>query len=377
MPFDFDQIINRRDSASTKWQKFSEDVLPFWVADMDFAAPDFILDSLRERLAHPILGYTDRPATLMDAFLGWLQRHFDWQVPPSQVVFVPGVVPALNLATQTLQPGDHIIIPTPVYHPFLELADNARVSQTLVPMHAADNWQIDIAAMQAAVQPNTRMVLICNPQNPTGRCYSHAELAQLADFIERNKLVLVSDEIHANFVLDPDATHIPIARAFPDLASRTISLYAATKIYNIPGLSCAAAVIPDTVLRERFLTARKGLVPGIGPLGFVASEIAFNDRSTWITELQAYLRTNLNLVADCVGQRLSPLQATYLAWINVADLQLADTERYFADAGIGISPGAQFGQPDHIRFNFGCPRQTLETGLQRLSAALEDAAKIG
>ncbi len=381
MNFDFDKVIDRRTSSSTKWQKFPADVLPFWVADMDFAAPDFVLQALHQRLDHPILGYTDRPAALTNALQGWLDHHFQWQVPEEWVVWIPGVVPGLNLACQTLDAGRHIIIPTPVYHPFLDLAAHAGLRESRVPLQSepsptaegSERWCMDIDAMQAAVRPDTRMILICNPQNPTGRCYRYSELQALAELIEQHNLLLVSDEIHANFVLAGDCRHIPIAQAFPAIARRTISLFAATKIYNIPGVSCAAAIIPDAGLREQFLQARRGLVPGIGPLGFTASEVAFNDRSSWIPELQAYLRNNLQLLRDCAGARLSPLQATYLAWINVADLELQDAESYFAGHGLGISPGAQFGRPDYIRFNFGCPRATLEAGLERLSAALQKA----
>jgi cystathionine beta-lyase len=341
---------------------------------MDFAAPDFILDAIRERLDHPILGYTAQPPSLVQAFQGWLQHHYDWNVPEEWIVWVPGVVPMLNLAARSVSPDGSLLIPTPVYHPFLYLAKNAGIEDIRVPMTEANNWQMDFEAMSAAIRPDTRMLMICNPQNPTGRSYSTDELAQLADFIERHDLYLVSDEIHCNIMIDADCRHQPIAAAHPDIAARTINLYAATKVYNIPGISCAAAVIPDATLRRRFMHERAGLIPGIGPLGFVASEAAFNDRSDWIEQLLTYLRGNLADIQSAVGSRLSPLQATYLAWINVADLELSDTESYFAEHGIGISPGAQFGAPEYIRFNFGCPRAILQEGLARLTAAIEAAS---
>ncbi len=370
MAYSFDTVIDRTQSSSTKWSRFDADVLPFWVADMDFAAPEFILDALRDRLEHPILGYTQRPDSLNRAFCDWLSRQFDWNIEDDWIVWVPGVVPALNLATQTLKADRHVIIPTPVYHPFLDLARNADIRETRVPLIADNNWRMDLDAMQASLTPETRMVLICNPQNPTARCYSREELAELAEFIVKNDLLLVSDEIHCNIVLDPDAEHIPIAALDPRIAERTITLYAATKIYNIPGVSCAAAVIPDEALRTAFMEARRGLVHGIGPLGFEASEAAFNDTSTWIPELIEYLRENLTLVRNAIGNRMGVHEGTYLAWINVADLRLDDTEAYFAEHGLGISPGAQFGAPDYIRFNFACPRTTLIEGLERLQQAI-------
>ena len=343
---------------------------------MDFATPSFILEALRQRLDHPILGYTDQPESLTNAFQKWLVHHFDWSIPDEWVVWLPGVVPGLNLATQCLNPGDEILIPTPVYHPFFDLAENAGVTEKRVPAHASSNgkWHIDWDEMQNAVNPNSKMVLISNPQNPTGRCYSHAELGQLAQFVERNGLILVSDEIHANIILDPSSQHTPVARDFAHISNQTISLFAATKTYNIPGLSCAAAVIPDAHLRHKFLGARKGLVPSIGPMGFVASEAAFRDRSDWLAKLIATLRQNYQTIRDRLGTRVAPLEATYLAWIDVGDIiqakQIDDVEAYFVSHGIGISAGAQFGQANFIRLNFGCPRETLLAGLDRLEKAI-------
>ncbi|XOV82968.1 MAG: MalY/PatB family protein [bacterium] len=372
MHYSFDQVIDRRNTHSTKWEKFAEGVLPFWVADMDFAAPEWILDALQQRLEHPILGYTTEPHSLTEAFQGWLQHHYNWTIPAQWVCWVPGVVPALNLSARTLPGGSDIMIPTPVYHPFLDVASNAGLGEIQVPMQVSNGkWTMDFDAMKDALTPRTRMLMICNPQNPTGRCYATSELNALASFIEKHDLLLVSDEIHCNILLEPDCRHQPLGQLHPALAARTIHLYAATKIYNIPGISCAAAVIPDDRLRRRFMQARAGLLPGIGPLGFLSSEVAFNDRTNWVPELLNYLRGNLAAVEDCVGDRLTPLEATYLAWINVADLGLKNTEAYFAEHGVGISPGAQFGNPDYIRFNFACPRATLNQGLERLSRAVD------
>ena len=366
----FDQLISRANTHSTKWTKFPPDVLPFWVADMDFAAPDFILNALRQRLDHPILGYTKTPASLTESFQGWLRHHYQWDVPAQWIIWTPGVVPQLNQAAQMLPPGSQLMIPTPVYHPFLALAEHAGLTDIRVPMLEQPQWGMDFEAMERAVTPATRSLMICNPQNPTGRCYDAAELSMLADFVERHDLLLVSDEIHCPIILDEHSRHRPVAAACPQIAQRSISLYAATKVYNIPGLSCAAAVIPDPEIRRRFLDTRAGLQAGIGPLGFVASEAAFDDRSDWIPQLLDYLRGNLRLIEDALGDRVAPLQATYLAWIDVRDKQLDNTERHFAAHGVGISPGAQFGEPGFIRLNFGCPRSLLEQGLQRLCDAL-------
>ncbi len=377
MSFDFDVLVDRRGSGSTKWQKFPPEVLPMWVADMDFAAPGFVLEAISERLRHPILGYSDRPASLDEAFQAWLQGCFGWQVPEEWLVWIPGVVPGLNLACRT-QSGARsgLMIPTPVYHPFLDLAANAGLSEQRVPMEPVDGkWEMDIERMQAHCVADTSMVLICNPHNPTGRAYTPDELEALAEFVERNDLLLVVDEIHCNILLKQGVQHHPIAHICPDIAERTVTLYSVTKIYNIPGVSCAVAVVPDPVLRERFKDVRSGLLPGIGPLGFTAAEAAFRDETTWVSDLVTYLRGNYAELVKSMGDRLSVLEATYLAWVDVRDLELTDAEAHFVAHGIGISPGSQFDGDGHIRLNFGCPRQTLLEGLERLSSGIDAALK--
>ncbi len=371
--FDFDRVLERAGTHSTKWEKFGQDVLPMWVADMDFPAPQFVIDAIKERLEHPILGYTDKSPELVQAFMGWLRRHFNWQVEEDWLVWMPGVVPGLNMAAQTLTEGQ-LLLPTPVYHPFLDVGQNSGLAEVRVPMAVdAGRWSMDLEQMQHAVDRagDVRMLLICNPQNPTGRCYTLEELEALAEFVLANDLLLVSDEIHCNILLDDQARHIPLATLSPELSARTVTLYSATKVYNIPGVSCAVAVVENPELRKRFLEARKGLVPGIGPLGFVASEVAFNDTSQWIPELNAYLRQNFAAVRQAVGDRLAIQDATYLAWLNVADLELDNAESYFAEHGLGINPGEMFGEPSHVRLNFGCPLATLEEGLRRFNAAVE------
>lgn len=368
---DFDQIIDRRNSHSTKWEKYAgRDILPFWIADMDFAVPDFILTALRARLDHPIIGYTKPPASITEAFQGWLQHHYKWSIPEEWVVWLPGVVPGMNMAARCLEAQQKIMIPTPVYYPFLEIANNAQRQDIRVPLTLDQGlWRMDLESMQTQVD-GVKMAMIANPQNPTGRAYTLAELQALADFIERNDLILVSDEIHCNIVLAEDSQHLPVAQWIPDIAHRTISLFAATKTYNIPGLGCAAAVIPDDNLRERFQAQEAGLVSGIGPLNLVASEAAFNDRSDWLNLLLQHLRANTARLQAVAGTRMTHVEATYLAWINIADLGLNNIEAHFESHGLGISDGTQFGHPDYIRFNFACPDALLTQGLQRLDQAL-------
>ena len=366
------QLIQRQGTQSTKWEKYGgRGILPFWIADMDFASPDFVLQALQQRMEHPILGYSQQPDSLTKAFQDWLIHHFGWQVPEEWVVWLPGVVPGLNMAAQTLRNDQSIMIPTPVYYPFLEIGQNANVEQILTPLKLVNGrWEMDIDHMRQQLAKSTKMVFIANPQNPTGRAYSVVELCALAEFIETNDLLLVSDDIHCNLIIDPMAKHQPLAHVLPEIAKRTITLFAATKTYNIPGLSCAAAVIPDAQLRARFQATEKGLVSGVGPLNHIASEACFNDRSDWVPNLLTQLRTNYERLITVAGPRMSLLEATYLAWIDVRDLGLNDIDAHFENHGLGISNGKQFGLEGHIRFNFACPEAMLDEGLARLRESL-------
>lgn len=371
---DFDRTINRQGTFSAKWDKYlGRDVLPFWVADMDFNAPAFLLNAIRTRLQHGVLGYTRIPDTLVEAFIGWLQRNYQWRVQADWLVWIPGVVTGLNLAAMAAAaPGGGILIPTPVYYPFLAVPANAGQRRLDAPLRRdGRRWVMDFDAMAAKADADTRLVMICNPQNPTGRIYNEAELLALADFAERFDLAICSDEIHCSLLLDSQARHIPIASLAPEIAQRSISLYAATKAYNIPGLSCAVAVIPDPQLRRRFKDARRGLTPLIGPLAYAASEAAFNDQSGWLDSLLTYLRGNHQRLLDALGGRMTPVEGTYLAWLDVRELGLEDAAAHFERHGLGLSNGADFAGPGFVRFNFGCPRALLEQGLARFQNALQ------
>jgi cysteine-S-conjugate beta-lyase len=372
----FDRIIDRRGTSSSKWEKYAgQDVLPFWVADMDFAMPDFVREAVQRRLDHDVIGYTRTPAPLVEAFQRWLADHYGWSVPESWLVWLPGVVTGFNLAARaTAVSGGSVIIPTPVYYPFLDVPRHCDQEGIHVPLvRDGQRWVMDFDALEAAVRPDSRILLLANPQNPTGRAYSRTELEALAAFCLRHDLVLCSDEIHCQLLLAEDARHVPVASLSPEIAARTISLYAATKTYNIPGLSCGVAVIPDADLRLRFKRAQAGLVPSVGPLEYAASEAAFADRGPWVPSLLEYLRSNHRRVQEVVGARMTPVEATYLAWIDVRDLGLAEPGAFFEAHGIGLSDGAAFGGDGFVRFNFACPRNLLDQGLERLAAGLRAA----
>jgi len=374
---DFDQVVDRANTGSTKWNKYKgQDILPFWVADMDFVAPPQIQAALTARIEHGIFGYSRPSQTLIDAFLDWLESEYKWTVPAEWLVWLPGVVPGFNLACRAAgSPGDAVMMSVPVYYPFLSAPKNSERSPIYVDKHMVNGrWEMDFEAMGEFYTKRCKMFLLCNPHNPTGRVYTREELSRLAEFCLANDMLVCSDEIHSGILLDTDKSHIPIASLSREIAQQSITLYSPTKVFNIPGLSCAMAVIPDREVRSRFRNAYAGLISGISPLALTATETAFTQPGTWINDLTEYLRGNRNRLQAAVealpGVHSIPAEATYLAWIDVRELKLKKPGAYFESFGLGLSEGKQFRGDGYIRFNFGCPRVTLEEGIVRFEKAV-------
>ena len=371
MDFDFTRVIDRRGGDSLKWNKYAgRDVLPLWVADMDFAAPPAVVAALERRVAHGCYGYSKPWPGLINAALGYLQRRYDWKVAPEWLVWLPGLVTGFNAACRAVE-GD-VLTATPVYPPFLTAPKLAgRKLQTVTLVLSENSWGWDFAQMEAAVTPETRLLLLCHPHNPVGRAWSREELTQLAEFCRRHDLTVCSDEIHCDLILDPDRKHIPLAALDADMAQRTITLMAPSKTYNIPGLGCSFAVIPNASLRRRLEEAMRGIVPDVNVFGLVAAEAAFNEADEWHDALIKVLRANRDrveaVVAGIPGLSMTHVEATYLAWIDARGLGVADPVRFFEDAGVGLSDGADFGLPGWVRLNFGCPPVTLEAALARMT----------
>jgi cysteine-S-conjugate beta-lyase len=364
MSFDFDTIYDRRETASLKWQRYAgRDILPLWVADMDFAAPPCVLAAIQRRLLHPVLGYSTAPASATASVVEYLARQHGVAADPSWIVWLPGLVPAKSMACRaTGAPGDSVITLTPIYPPFLHVHKDAEKQLITVPL-AQDTpdgvWRIDFAALETAVTPSTRVFLFCNPHNPVGRVYTRAEVQGVIDFCLRHDLLLCSDEIHCDLVLD--ALRHESALGFAGaIQERLIVLMAASKTYNIPGLALAWAVIPDARLRTAFRAAGGKLIPELNPLSYAATEAALREGEPWRQALLAYLR----------GLRLAqPLQATYLAWLDARSLSVAHPQTHFEALGVGLSPGTDFAAPDYVRLNFGCPRATLDEALRRMAGS--------
>ena len=371
--FDFDRVIDRRGGDSLKWNKYAgRDILPLWVADMDFAAPPAVVAALERRVAHQCFGYGKPWPTLVDAVLGYLQRRYEWHVSPEWLVWLPGLVTGINVACRAVEGG--VVTATPVYPPFLSAPQFSGRSLVKVPLCLSNGrWGWDFERMKAEITPQTRLLLLCHPHNPVGRAWTADELAALADFCRRHDLIVCSDEIHCDLVLDADRPHIPLAMLDADMARRSITLMAPSKTYNIPGLGCSFAVIPDASLRRNFTDAMRGIVPDANVLGLVATEAALTECQAWHEALLDVLRRNRDRVQEVVSQvpglSMSPVEATYLAWIDAHGLGLENPVEFFEEHGVGLSEGADFGAPGWVRLNFGCPRETLESALQRVVSA--------
>jgi cysteine-S-conjugate beta-lyase len=381
MTFDFDTPIPRADTDSQKWQKYAgRDILPMWVADMDFACAPAILDAMRARIDHGLFGYARPTRATTDAVVTALERNYAWPIDPAWIVWLPGLVVGLNVTAQAFAaPGDEVLTLSPVYPPFMSAPKNSARASVAVPFVLSNGaWTVDWAALERALTPRTKLFYLCNPHNPLARVWRRDELARLAELCVRHDLVLCSDEIHCDLILDPALRHVVTATLSPEIAARTITLMAPSKTYNIPGLGTSFAIISDPTLRTRFVRATAGVVAEVNNLGYTACEAAYRDSEPWRQQLLAYLRGNRDLILDFVARELpgvrldAPIEATYLAWLNVESLALADPIAHFENHGVGLSECAPFGakRGSHVRLNFGCTRATLTEALRRMKSAL-------
>ena len=375
----FDRPVERRGSDSIKWDKYKgRDILPLWVADMDFPSPPAVIRALHERVSHGVFGYTDVSSELTDAVVSHLQQDFGWSINPEWLVWLPGLVCGLNVACRAVgTAGDEVITCTPVYPPFMSAPALSGRTAVTVPLQLNGKlWEMDLPALEKAVTPRSRMLMLCNPHNPVGRVWTEHELLQLAEVACRHDLVICSDEIHAGLVLDEDKNHIPIAALSPEIAARTITLHAPSKTYNIPGLGCSFAVISDPALRKSFRGVMAGIVPHVNLFGYTAALAAYRQGEEWRRELIEYLRGNRDMLLQAVeempGMKAFPVEATYLAWIDTRGTGIENPGRFFEAAGVGLSDGAEFGLPGFVRLNFGCPRAMLAEALQRMQDAVNN-----
>jgi cystathionine beta-lyase len=375
--YDFDSVIDRRSTNSIKWDFLNkllceQDVLPMWIADMDFQSPAPVIDAVKKIADRGVFGYTGVQQSYYDALTSWMKRRHSWDIQKDWVIFTPGVVPALHMLIQAFsEPGDQVIVQTPVYHPFFHAINNT--SREIL-----DNPLL-LKGDQYVINPRTKMMILCNPHNPISRVWRKEELKNLGELCLKHKIVLVSDEIHADLIYR-GYKHIPLPTISQELADNSIVCTAASKTFNLPGLQTSNIIAQNPNLRKRFTDIVKSfgfMAPNM--FGLAATEAAYQYGEPWLLELLDYLEGNIRLVKERVsridGLKLIQPQGTYLLWFDfrgcgIPQDKLADFVR--KDAKVGLEMGTVFGakEPGFERMNIACPREILSDGLNRIEKAV-------
>ena len=392
MPYNFDNIIDRRSSNSIKWTKYPEDVLPMWVADMDFRVPLPILEALHKAVEHGVLGYEIPSTALLETVAVRMDRLYGWKIDPEMVVATPGIVSGFNAAARAVcAPGDGIFMQPPVYFPFLRVHKNVGLTrQYALLVKVTDDqlihYEINIDAFEAVIDSNgakTRMFLLCNPHNPTGTAFTERQLSLMAEVCLRHDIFICSDEIHSELLLD-DTKHIPIATLSPEIEDRSITLIAPSKTFNTAGLFCGFAIIPNSDLRARYQKAVEQMTLHVNSLGQIAAQEAFaGECDEWLMDVRAYLTMNRDFLAQFMQENLPEIrftvpEATYLAWLDCNPLLESGKisgspfEFFLNEAKVALNDGSEFGPggDGFVRLNFACPRSLLEDGLERIRKSL-------
>jgi len=381
MTYDFDECIDMRHPDSAKWNYYDEDVLPLWVADMDFRSPEPVLRALQDRVEHGVFGYGWDPRELREVIVDRLQRLYDWQVSPEALVFFPGVVTAFNLVCHAFgSRGDGVLLQTPVYSPMLYAPAGAGLTNDEMELTRCPDgrYEIDFDLFQEAISDRTRIFILCNPHNPVGRVFRREELAQMADICLARNILICSDEIHCDLVFE-GSQHLPIATLAPEVADQTITLMAPSKTFNVPGLKCSLAIVQNPELRKTLKETHTGLVHGVNVMGYTAALAAYRDGQPWLDEVLQYLEANLDLLVEYVkahlpGISMSRPEGTYLAWLSCHEAGIPGNpyEFFLKEARVAMNDGATYGQGGEgfVRLNFACPRWRLTEALDRMKEAL-------
>ena len=385
--YDFDKSIDRTNTNCVKWDLRSlyfknPDLIPLWVADMDFETPVFIIDALKKRLEHPVLGYTFRPKEFNAAFQDWALRKYNWDIKPEWITFSPGVVSAVSLAVMGFtKPGDEVIVQPPVYFPFFKSVEGLNRKLVYNQLREIDGRLcMDYENLEDIITARTRMIIISNPHNPGGSAWTGEELNKLAAICEKHNIFMVSDEIHSDLVFEP-AVHTPFVEAQGDYQVRSITCMAASKSFNLAGLATSMVVIPDEEIKKEYDDLLQTVHIGGGNLfGAIATMTAYREGWDWMQQLLAYLKANRDYLVDFVNRELPGIrilipEATYLAWIDFSGLGKSDEELQewmTHKVGIGMNPGTMFGPGGNgfLRLNFASPRQQLVQALQKIKEIL-------
>ena len=376
MKYDFDTIVDRIESRSTKWLKFDDpNVLPMWVADMDFKCPPEVIEAIKERANQGIFGYTERPSDLTSLLKQRLYDRSGWDIEPDWVTWMPGVVVGLNVACRTvLSPGDMVMMPSPIYRPFVYAPDNMNRGMLKTELiNDEGRWVLDYESINNLISDDIKMFYFCNPHNPGGTMFKEEEIKEIVDTCKRNETIICADEIHSDLTFLKERGHIHLAQTSEWAANNSITLLSPTKTFNMQGLPCGAAIIPNPEIRKEFRRNMRGIAAHIGVFAYTAAEAAYRFGDPWHEELMKYLEKNRSFLREEVskieGLSLYGPEATYLAWIDCSKTGLEDPADFFINAGVGVHRGEWFGDSNFVRLNFGCPYTRLEEAVNRIKKA--------
>jgi cystathionine beta-lyase len=373
----FDATLDRRHHDSLKWAKYRDkDVIPMWVADMDFRSPQPVTSALHRHVRHGVFGYPVKPDGLNTLVAEWILKQHRWTILEDWIVWLPSLVCGLNVACRGLcGPGREVITFTPIYPPFLSAPHHSQRTLIRCPLQREQGrYTFDLQHFEDSITDTTALLLLCSPHNPVGRVWTQEELSALTDICLRKNILICSDEIHCDLVLESSIRHIPTAALSPQAADLTITLMSASKTFNLPGLNCAFAIIPNTQIRRQFRQATFGIVPHVNAFGYSGTMAAFGQCHDWHVQLREYLRQNRDMLVQGVGPlsglKMDKPEATYLAWLDGRELGVENLAEFFETAGVGLSDGTEFEGKGFMRLNFGCPRKTLQQAIDRIQKAI-------
>lgn len=381
MEYDFDRVLERRNTDSMKWNKYDDDVIPLWVADMDFVSADPIIEALHQRVDHRIYGYTLPPQELRTLIQERLKRLYEWSIREDDIVFLPGLVTGLNLSYHVFSdPGDGVLIQPPVYFHFVrDPVLHGRVLNDPPLVQKGDTYEINFSDFERGITHRTKTFLLCNPHNPVGRVFTLKELEAIADICLRHNVIICSDEIHCD-LLYPGYRHLPIASLGPEVAKQTVTLLSPSKTFNLAGFDFGFAIIPNPGLRKIWQTVSSGLIPGVNIMGHVAARAAYKYGQEWLDQALAYLTVNRDFLAQYLKEklpaiRMTKMEATYLAWLDCRNAGIPGnpSEFFLKRARVALNDGPEFGRGGEgfVRLNFACSRKTLTEALDRMASALK------
>ena len=387
MKFNFDEIIDRRNTDAVKLEKrkslFGTDkVLPLWVADMDFRTPDFVIDAIRERIKHPILGYTMPPKNMFDAFIRWIETHHQWHMAKGWVGFVPGIVPALAYAVQCFtDPDDEVIVQPPVYYPFFNVVKNNGRKLIYNQLIEKNNkFEMDFDDLEQKITSRTKMLILCNPHNPGGKVWSLQSLQKLDAICAKNNILVVSDEVHADMTLS-GFHHVPYATVSEYAAMNSVTFMAPSKVFNMPGIISSFYIIPNANLKQQYASHLTSSEAHSGNIfAYLATVACYEKGESWRLSMLEYVEGNINYLKNYLKENIPDIkpmipEASFLVWLDCANLGMDTDElhQFFAlKAGLGLNKGTAFGPggDNHLRINVACPRKVLKQALQQLKDAL-------